>query len=106
MQKICGPGGAVDSIGSASSGRNERWGSRGLPVGARDEEGDEVTLRGCSPEHGQRWRGGAMEAKSSGGLSSARRRSGARGSSGEREIRGWCSPFIWAGGAREAVAGE
>jgi hypothetical protein len=33
-------------------------------------EPDEVVLEGCSPEHEQRWRGGATAKKTSGGLSS------------------------------------
>jgi hypothetical protein len=38
-------------------GRDGRWGFEGSLVGARDDEGDEVKPRGCSPEH-KRWRRG------------------------------------------------
>jgi hypothetical protein len=67
-------------------------------------EEDEAVPKGCSLEHEQRRRGDAMEAKNGDGLSSARGRRKARGSSGERgkrggEIQGCSSPFIGAEGA-------
>jgi hypothetical protein len=41
------------------------------PVAVEEDESDEAVLEGCSPEHKQRRRGGAMEVKNGGGLSSA-----------------------------------
>jgi hypothetical protein len=55
-------------------------GSGSSPTVAREDEEDEAVPRGCSPEHGQRRRGDAMEACS----------------------RVGCSPFI---GARERQGG-
>jgi hypothetical protein len=47
-----------------------------------EDEPDEAVLEGCSPEHDQWRRGGAMEAKNDGSLNSSR---GRRGREGARE---------------------
>jgi hypothetical protein len=69
-----------------------------------EEEEDEVMSEGCSPEHQQWQRGGAMMTKSGGGSSSMRERKRARESSRARGkgagcYAGWSSPFIVVGGA-------
>jgi hypothetical protein len=78
---------------------------------AREEEGDEAGLMGCSSEHSRRQRGGAMATKSDRGLSSMRKQRRVRGKEGERgnrcgEAWGCAPPFIgaggcWGGGGRE-----
>jgi hypothetical protein len=77
------------------------------PAAVEEDEPDEAVPAGCSLEHERRQRADATEAKNGGGLSSARVRRKARGSSGERgkrggEGRGFSSPFI---GLREHQGG-
>jgi hypothetical protein len=68
----------------ASAERDRNWGSLCSLAGVGYVEGDVAKPRGCSPEHEWRRRGCVMEAKSDGCLSSVRRRSGARGTLGEK----------------------
>jgi hypothetical protein len=74
------------------------------PAAVEEDEPDEAVPEGCSPEHEWWQRGGAIEVKNCGGLSSTQGRRKVRGSSGERGKRGgegWgcSSPFIGAEGA-------
>jgi hypothetical protein len=75
---VCGPGGAArvhggprwrEEEGTVVPCRRVAHGRYGSPT---VEEEDETVPKGCSLEHKRRQRGGAMEAKNGGGLSSAR----------------------------------
>jgi hypothetical protein len=73
-------------------------------VAVEEDEPDEAVAEGRSSEHERWWRGGVMEAKNGGGLSSARgriRHEGARERGGEGAVRagGALRPFIGAEGA-------
>jgi hypothetical protein len=79
------------------AGARAHWFS---PVVVEEDE----PVEACSPEHERRWRGGVMETKNGGILSSVRGRRMARMCSGERgkrggESQGFSSPVIGAEGA-------
>jgi hypothetical protein len=79
--------GGVDKRARQCLGGARRAGARARRCSLTAVEEDEAVLEGCSPEHEQRQRGSAIEAKNGDGLSLVRGRRKARGSSGERGKR-------------------